>query len=238
MFTNEDIQVKLVNGDEVKEFVKRHGEFAAICYNTPKKYAEKIGKSVLSDGHYSGSRADFFRFEVILAPRYTVDQAVRHEQGVVKNVQSQRYVDMSNFNLYVTDLVANDEYLREEMRRHEEETQERYKRMKKYLEDNYHLSGEKANDQIRGILPIGSESKFNFALNIEGLVHFMNMRLCTRADKPIRILAKKMREEVRKVTLAYDELLVPMCESRLYCTEKNTCGMYPRKEELRAKLKE
>ena len=48
MFTLKDFKVELKNPEEVKEFVKRHGEFAAVCYNTPKekatgKYPSAIG---------------------------------------------------------------------------------------------------------------------------------------------------------------------------------------------------
>lgn len=232
MFTQEDFEVTLVNKEEVKNFVKNHGEFACICYDTDKKYAGKVGVEVLKSGHLSGSRADFFKFEVRLVPRYTIDQAVRHDIGVVKNVQSQRYVDMGSFNIFATNLIAGDLYLRSEMEEHERMTQDRYKRMKYYLEKEYNLTGEKANDQIRSVLPIGCESSFNFALNIEALTHFANVRLCNRADAPIRKLAKLMVAEVLEVAPIYSDILVPKCEKDLFCTESNCCGRAKSREEV------
>lgn len=232
MFTKEDFEVNLVNKEEVKKFVENHGEFACICYNTDTKYARKVGQEVLKSGHLSGSRADFFKFEIRYVPRYTVDQAVRHDIGVVKNVESQRYVDMAEFNIFATDLVNADLYLRSEMAEHEKMTQDRYKRMKNYLEKKYLLTGEKANDQIRAILPIGCESSFNFALNLEGLTHFANVRLCNRADAPIRKLAQLMVKEVLAVAPIYKDILVPKCEKDLYCSESNCCGRALKREDL------
>lgn len=64
MFTLQDFKVKLVNGEEVKSFIKKHGEFAAVCYNTPLDRAEKVGEHCLKSGHLSGSRHLFFVFEL------------------------------------------------------------------------------------------------------------------------------------------------------------------------------
>lgn len=238
MFSTKDFKVELVNREEVKKYVEEHGRFAAICYGTDEKYSKGVGSSCMKSGHMSGSRSDFFKFKITKVPRYTVDQAVRHEQGVVKNVQSQRYVDMANFNLYIADILLRDNYLKYEMEAHEKETRERYNRMKKYLEAEHDIKGEKANDLIRPILPIGCESSFNFALNLEGLTHFCNVRLCRRADKPIQELAKKMRDAVLEVAPIYKDRLVSKCEKDLYCTEDKCCKYMPVKAEVMAKLKE
>ena len=47
MYTINDIKVKLLNPDEVKNFIKKHGEVACICYDTDKKYAERVGLSCM-----------------------------------------------------------------------------------------------------------------------------------------------------------------------------------------------
>ena len=78
MFTLDDFKVKLVNGEDVKSFIKKHGEFAAVCYNTPKEKAEAVGLHCLKSGHFSGSRHLHFVFELKNVPRSAVDQLVRH----------------------------------------------------------------------------------------------------------------------------------------------------------------
>lgn len=41
MFGENNFQVTLVNKDEAAQFIKKHGEFACVCYDTPKEQAEK-----------------------------------------------------------------------------------------------------------------------------------------------------------------------------------------------------
>ena len=119
MFTENDFQVTLMNKNEVKDFIRKHGEFACVCYNTPIVQAEQVGLHCLQSGHLSGSRHLYFVFNIGNIPRFTVDQLVRHEVGVVKNVQSLRYVTKDNFSVYMPpeieeDLMAENQRLRME----------------------------------------------------------------------------------------------------------------------------
>ena len=236
MYTIDDIKVTLLNAEEVKDFIRRHGEVACVCYNTDEKYAEKVGKSCMIEGHMSGSRGDFFKFE-IECPRFTIDQIVRHEQGVFKNVQSQRYVDMDDdFSIYVPPKVMNNPMLVEQYIQYEEMCKAQYKVNRACFND-LNITGEQANDLMRTMLPIGVKSKVRIGFTLEALIHFMHKRLCVRADEPIRRVAKLMKEEVLKVQPEYAELLVPQCEDMMYCPEKHTCGRYPSKKELKTIIK-
>lgn len=236
MYTIDDIKVTLLNAEEVKDFIRRHGEVACVCYNTNEKYAEKVGKSCMMEGHMSGSRGDFFKFE-IECPRFTIDQIVRHEQGVFKNVQSQRYVDMDDdFSIYVPPKVVNNPILVEQYMQYEEMCKAQYKINRACFND-LNITGEQANDLMRTMLPIGVKSKVRIGFTLEALIHFMHKRLCVRADEPIRRVAKLMKEEVLKVQPEYAELLVPQCEDMMYCPEKHTCGRYPSKKELKTIIK-
>lgn len=58
------MKVELLNKEEVKNLFKNHGEFACTCYNTDKKYAEKVGKSCNESGHMSGSRCEYIKFQI------------------------------------------------------------------------------------------------------------------------------------------------------------------------------
>ena len=231
MYTIDDIKVTLLNPEEVKDFIRRHGEVACICYNTNEKWAEKVGKSCMIEGHMSGSRGDFFKFE-IECPRFTIDQIVRHEQGVFKNVQSQRYVDMDDdFSIYVPPKVFNNPMMLEQYIHYEEMCKEQYK-INRACFDDLGITGEKANDLMRTMLPIGVKSKVRIGFTLEALIHFMHKRLCVRADEPIRMVAKLMRDEVLKVQPEYQELLVPQCKAMMYCPEKHSCGAYPSRKEI------
>ena len=116
------MHVELLNKEDVKNLFKNHGEFACTCYDTLKKYAEKVGKSCNESGHMSGSRCEYIKFE-IEGDRGTLEQIMRHEIGVsydeidkyafqdridlildvnpskiVKNMQSFRYVDKTGYS--------------------------------------------------------------------------------------------------------------------------------------------
>ena len=231
MYTINDIKVELLNPEEVKNFIKNHGIFACQCYNTPEKYAERVGLSCLKEGHTSGSRGDMFKFR-IHAPRFTCDQIMRHSVGTAINCQSQRYVDMDdNFSIYVPPQVMKDEYAKLMYQEYEDRCKEIYSVIRVHMQENG-ITGEKANDLMRTMLPIGVECNLTMGFTVEALIHFMHKRLCNRADEPIRKVAMLMREEVLKIEPRYQDLLVPQCIAMMYCPEKHGCGAYPNKQEV------
>lgn len=231
MYTINDIKVELLNPEEVKNFIKNHGIFACQCYNTPEKFAERVGLSCLKEGHTSGSRADMFKFR-IHCPRYTADQIMRHSVGTAINCQSQRYVDMDdNFSIYIPPQVEGDTLLTAVYQAYEDECRNRYKNIRALM-TKYNISGEQANDLMRTMLPIGVACDLTMGFTIEALIHFMHKRLCTRADHPIRKVACEMRKEVLAVEPRYERLLIAQCQELMYCPEKHGCGMYPNKKDI------
>ena len=230
MYELNDIKVTLLNPDEVKNFIRNHGMVACVCYDTDEKHAEQVGLKCLESGHLSGSRGDYFKFE-IECPRFTADQIMRHEQGVFKNCQSQRYVDMDNFECYIPPIVAENRKINSLYRASIETTQLCYKYIRIELE-RQGITGEKANDLMRTLLPIGVPTKLRIGFDIEALIHFMNKRLCVRADEPIRQVAKLMKKEVLAVEPRYAKYLVPQCQALGYCPEHKGCGAYQSKEDL------
>ena len=225
MYSINDIKVELMNPEAVKDFIRQHGIAACVCYQTPEKFAEKVGLSCLKEGHTSGSRGDMFKFK-IKCPRFCADQLMRHEVGVFKNCQSQRYVDMDeNFSIFVPEKVMNDEVLKQAYQEYEDNCRLQYKAIRLMMTDNQ-IKGEEANDLMRTMLPIGVECNLTMGFTIEALIHFMHKRLCKRADAPIRKVAQLMKEEVLKVEPRYKDLLVPQCVDMLYCPEKHSCGMF------------
>lgn len=227
MFTLKDFKVKLVNGEEVKSFIKKHGEFAAICYDTPKEKAEAVGLHCLKSGHFSGSRHLHFVFELENVPRSAVDQIVRHNIGFVTNVQSLRYCNKNNkVSIYAAPELLQNEYMVKVIQHQERLVNAQYNYIQNYLQDG-HIKGEKANEIARTILPIGISTSCNIAVNIECLAHLANVRLCTRAELPIRTIVKQMVDQVVEVEPRYKFLLVPQCIKLGYCPEgSKECARY------------
>ena len=218
MYTINDIKVELLNPEEVKNFINNHGIFACECYQTPEKFAERVGLSCLKEGHTSGSRADMFKFR-IHAPRYTCDQIMRHSVGTAINCQSQRYVDMDNdFSIYIPPKVEDDIILKQVYQDYEDECRNRYKNIRDLM-NCCEITGEQANDLMRTMLPIGVACNLTMGFTVEALIHFMNKRLCFRADAPIRKVAQEMRKVVLVAEPRFAEFLVPQCKSLMYCPE-------------------
>lgn len=235
MFTEKDFEVTLMNKSDVEHFIRRHGEFACVCYDTPIGQADKVGEHCLKSGHLSGSRHLYFVFKLKNIPRFTVDQLVRHEVGVVKNVQSLRYVTKGNldkidegFNIYIPPELRDNIEDRWEFERTEDYLNIVYRRLVKA--QRYMTNKERANEIARTLIPIGVATSCSFACNLEGLINLANKRLCNRAEQPIHILVKMMVNEVIAVEPRYKEFLVPQCKKLGYCPEMKGCGMYEPKK--------
>lgn len=233
-----DIEIELINREEISTFVKNHGEFACICYDTPVRYADRVGKKVLASGHLSGSRADYFKFRVRLVPRSCADQTFRSDVGVAKNMQSLRYVDKSNFTMMFPEEVIDTPELLELWLDHLEEITRVYTKTVEILGTKYKLNGEKAQEIARGILPMDINTEFNIAFTLEALINFFNKRLCSCAQKPIRFMARHMRKQVLEVAPIYEPYFVPICKKLLYCPEdsERNCGLTPTKDVVLAKI--
>lgn len=209
-----------MNAERCKDFYKEWGEFACHCYNTPKKYAEKVGKSCHKTGHYSGSRSFYFVFE-ISGPRAMIDQLARHEQGVVKNIQSQRYTDSYDLDWFTPADIMSDEYLKTIWDNHMIMTQGAYKTIEQGLTQRYGYTGEKAREQARGVIGMDMYSSGVFGFTIEALENFMSKRLCNRSQEHIRALAKMMREQLVAVLPELGEYLAAPCVRTGVCPEGN-----------------
>ena len=223
MFTINDFNIKLINPEEVEKFIVRHGSFSAVCYNTPKEKAEQVGEHCLESGHLSGSRHLYMVFEIKNVPRSAVDQLVRHTQGFVTNVQSLRYCNKDGkVSLYAAPEIEKDIYLTQSLHNYEAQAQAYYD----YFQINMKNDGytnEQANEIARTVIPIGVATECNIAVNIECLIHLANVRLCTRAELPIRTIVKEMVRQVVEAEPRYKPYLVPNCKKLGYCPEGKDC---------------
>ena len=231
------MKVELLNKDEVKELFKHFGRTACVCYDTKTNTPEKIGKHCMRSGHFSGSRSRYFEFLITEIPRFCVDQAVRHETGVCKNVQSFRYVDKNSFAYEVPVEIVDNKELLEKYHNHMKNTIDIYSEIQDYVFNKTNIH-ERANEQARYVLPMSTHSAFVYCLDIEALIHLMNKRLCVRTEDVFRKLAEMIKEEVLKVLPELEDYLVPQCEALLWCPEGNGCGRYPTKNKLKEKIKE
>jgi thymidylate synthase (FAD) len=236
------MKVTLINKEQCKDFYKQWGIFSCKCYNTNPKYAEKVGKSCHKSRHYSGSRSFYFIFQLEDIPRSTIDQLARHEIGVVKNIQSQRYTDSSNLGFYVPDIIKKHDHLLETWYLGFKSDSADYQYIISELEKLEGLTGEQAREIARGRIGIDIHSSATFGFTIEALEHFMHKRLCMRSQEGIRKVANLMKKEILEILPDLKANLVPECSFLGYCNEnKMQCNsfkdMYPTKEEFNEIMK-
>lgn len=223
MFTIKDFNIKLINPEEVEKFIERQGSFSVVCYNTPKEKAEQVGMHCLASGHLSGSRHLYMVFEIKNVPRSAVDQLVRHTQGFVTNVQSLRYCNKDGkVSLYAAPEIEKDIYLTQSLHNYEAQAQAYYDYFQSNLKNNGYTN-EQANEIARTTIPIGVATECNIAVNLECLMHLANVRLCTRAELPIRTIVKEMVKQVVEVEPRYKPYLVSQCKKLGYCPEGKDC---------------
>lgn len=227
------MNVELINKNEVKLLFTTWSQVASVCYDSIIKSPDAIGKHCMKSGHFSGSRGTYFIFKITDCPRYVIDQMVRHEAGVFKNVQSFRYVNKDSFGYEIPAEIKNNEELLNKYKKHMEDTVALYDEIQNYIIDSG-KSNERANEQARYVLPMATYSAVCIGFTIEALIHYMNMRLCTRTEDVHRQLAIKMRDAVLEVIPELSEYLVPQCDRMLYCPEaRGGCGKYPSRDEVK-----
>lgn len=228
------MKVKLINPNEIKNLFIEWSECSKVCYDseTNPEYPDKIGKACMNSRHFSGSRGIYIKFIITDCPRFTVDQAVRHEQGCFKNVGSFRYINEGSFAYEIPELIKDNQYLIDRYVKHMNETALLYQDIQKYIKDK---TGENeiANQSARYVLPMSTHTSFVMGFTIEALIHFCNVRLCVRAEDKIQEMARLMRDEVLAVLPELEDKLVPQCQALLYCPEHKSCGAYPKKKKVK-----
>ena len=227
------MKVTILNPEETTRLFEYWGKASCVCYDTETEAPEKVGKHCMNSGHFSGSRGRFILFKVEGCPRLTIDQAVRHEIGVMKNVQSFRYVSKDSFAYEVPSEIKDNKLLLAKYHAHMMATMELYSEIQEYV-FNKTSSHERANEQARHVLPISTHADFVIGMTVEAIIHFANSRLCVRAEDKIRELAATMKSAVLELLPELKDKLVPNCQALLWCPEgKASCGAYPTKSQLK-----
>lgn len=259
------MKVEIINPEVVRNLYRNHGVFACTCYNTPEKYAEKVGESCQHDGHMSGSRCEYIKFRISDLDRGTSEQALRHEIGtvipfefqdnysfsdyselvkdispdqIVKNMASFRYIDKDSFDYAIPSTIKNCEKALKCYENVMADINKGRKNIKEALEEAG-VQPNRATQDANFVLPRATLTEFVIGFTPEALIHFCHKRLCVRAQEFIREMAMQMKKEVSQYSEKFASELVPQCQHLLWCPEgKRCCGAYPTKEELKTILKD
>ena len=225
------MDVILINSNVLTNLFKNWGFFSGICTNNLSSLyskADKLGRKCLKSNHFSGSRGIYLDFYIKDISRGCADQLFRHEVGVVKNMQSTRYVDLSNFTYHISeDILKNEEALKIFKNNMEQTKKDYVKIIELLMQDG--VEKKKAQEQARGLLGLDVHTNVMMGFTIEALINLMHKRLCIRSQKEIRNVVQKIKDEVIKFKPELEEYLVPQCEYLTWCPEENSCGKFNKK---------
>ena len=204
-------------------------EAASNCYNSTPTDG-KIMRSCYNSGHHSVLEFCDFTFHIEGVSRALTHQLVRHRLASYAQ-RSQRYCDEDGFNFVIPHTIQ----------RNKEALLVYYDTINT-IKKNYRELQELGipNEDARYTLPNACESTIEVKMNLRSLIHFMNERLCTRAQWEIRELAMAMRKCILEVYPELAPYLVPKCESHIdmpFCTEHKTCGRHPTLNSIYLKIK-
>ncbi len=183
----------------------------------------KLITRVISSGHYSTIEHIQVSFAINNISRACSHQLVRHRHMSFSQ-KSQRYVKEKGQFDYITPPTIDKN----------EELTKKYNHFMTLISDFYQElteAGIPAED-ARFILPNATTTSMVASLNLRELIHLANLRLCTRSQYEIRILVKKMCEELVKQEPWIAAYLVPKCERLGFCDEDKSCGRKPVKETI------
>ena len=203
---------------------------ASTCYRSEPNI--EIIKKCIKSGHFSVLEFINFVFKIEGIDRSTSHQLVRHRIASYAQ-ESQRYVNMSDMQCNYPSKMTDEQF--DIMSDTFGFIQEGY--------DKLIQSGMKKED-ARSVLPNACQTTICVSMNLRALTHFMNERLCTRAQYSIREMAKAMIEAIRikqnDMELNNEELdlilslFIPKCEAGeiKFCPEHKSCGRQKTAKEI------
>lgn len=184
----------------------------------------KLIERVISSGHFSTIEHIQVSFAISNVSRACTHQLVRHRHMSFSQ-KSQRYVkEKGQFDYIIPPTIEKNPELKEKFEKFMAEISNIY--------TEFTEAGIPAED-ARFVLPNATSSSMVASLNLREMIHLANLRLCTRAQYEIRILVKKMCEELAKEEPWLKSYLVPKCERLGFCDEDKSCGRMPKMQEIK-----
>jgi thymidylate synthase (FAD) len=193
-------------------------EAACNCYDS-EPTGGKIMKSCYKSGHHSVLEFADFTFHIEGVSRALTHQLVRHRLASYAQ-RSQRYCEEDGFSYVIPNSIKNNEIALDQYTYYMGKIGELYSDLR---------SMDIPAEDARMILPNACETVIEVKMNLRELIHFMNERLCTRAQWEIRQMALKMKYAIEEQYPELSEYLVPKCEkyTQHFCTEHKSCGRNP-----------
>lgn len=229
------MKVELISYSNLGEKVCGIGARTCTSDKIPTKEDDtsKALKSAIYSGHESVLEHFTMTFAVSGVSRALTHQLVRHRIGVSYSQQSQRYVNMDEFE-YVTPasmdnrVIADYDFFRN--RNGYVPVREMYMDIMEYLRECYKRMVDAGipEEDARYILPNACCTNIIVTVNARELRHMAEERMCAKAQWEIRQLVTEMVRQAKEVAPTLFADVGPECEKTHICYERNGCGRYPK----------
>lgn len=203
-------------------------EAASNCYDSEPTSDGRIMRDCYRSGHHSVLEFADFTFHIEGVSRALLAQLTRHRLANFA-VRSQRYCSENGFKYVIPQKIRDNA-----------EALVCYADIMAAIESSYtklqNLGIE--NEDARFVLPNACDTILEVKMNTRELIHFMNERLCIRAQWEIRQLAQMMKKCVAEHDEECAELakmFVPKCQKHApynFCTERKSCGRAPKLKDV------
>lgn len=195
---------------------------AANCYNS--KPNGKIMKACYESGHKSVLEFAQFHFHIEGISRALSHQLVRHRTFSFAQ-RSQRFCGENGFDYVTPNSILLNHQAKASYDRLMHQIESVYEELQRFRIPN---------EDARFVLPNACETTIDVSCDFRNLCHFMNERLCTKAQWEIRQLAQQMKKCVVEIFPEAASMLVPKCEmyNVHFCTEKKPCGRHIKLEDM------
>ena len=215
--------ITIVEKRTEKDPLQHIGENAGVCWGADITDIEKNihrGKSCIKSGHMRCT--EYVDVEMIIDgySARCIRELYTHIIGTTRLQSSTRYINYEDFDYYTPFTKKSSKKL--------------YDELMNTVSDTYRelLDEEESKEDIANILPLGMSTKIVWKINLRALIHFMNMRLCTRAYKEIRQLSNEIKDKLSAYSDEWkwicDNYFVPKCKAIGYCNEEHCCGLSPK----------
>lgn len=191
-------------------------------FNNNDEETEKFINKLNNMGHLSPFEHVTFTFAIEGISRVLTHQLVRHRIASYSQ-QSQRYVSEHDFEYIMPPSIAKNPTAKAKFEKLMSTIRETYDELA-----NMNIPKEDA----RYVLANATETKIIITMNARSLLHFLQLRCCTRAQWEIRELANSMLKTVKKVAPTLFKNAGATCKKG-YCTEGSmSCGLAPTLQSL------
>lgn len=198
------------------------GKCASACWgSTP---SPQIGIDCIESGHGRVLEYPDVILEVSGYSARVIREIYTHIAGTTRLQSSTRYIEYGEFD-YITPESIKNNILALSV----------YQKVMFQIQDAYRELEELGipKEDTANVLPLGMESKIVLKINARAILHMSEERECKRAYWEFRKFMKELHSVLGSLDEEWDKIMSyakPKCEVRGYCTEKNSCGRYPKKD--------